>query len=287
MTDGLLLSLFKYGGVALVVVGLSWCVYASFSTETVFSRYYRQYVNHIDRRLAQLFLPASSHLIVTTQAALMLALLGISIWTRLSLGYALALAVAIAPVGYLYRARLMHVRRLEAQVDSLITGLANALRTVPSPAAAMNQVASVLAAPMRLEVQRLLKEMRLGSTLEQSLLSMSSRLKSQDLDSALSALLIGLQVGGNLPEVLETTGSTIREMNRLEGVIKTKTAEGRAQLWVLALLPCALCFAFRFVDPDYFAPMTTTLVGKVVAAVAGLLWLAALPIAHKILKVDI
>ena len=43
----------------------------------------------------------------------------------------------------------------------------------------------------------------------------------------------GRQVGGNLPKVLETTAHTLREMKRLEGVIRTKTADGRMQLWVI------------------------------------------------------
>ena len=44
------------------------------------------------------------------------------------------------------------------------------------------------------------KEMRVGNTLEQSLVNMSARIGSRTIDSALSAVLIGLQVGGNLPD---------------------------------------------------------------------------------------
>jgi tight adherence protein B len=187
----------------------------------------------------------------------------------------------------LQRRRAAHVRKLEEQVDSLILGLANSLKTVPSPSAALSQLVPVLPDPMRLEVDRLLREMRVGSTLEQALLNMSSRLKSPDLDTALSAVLIGLQVGGNLPLVLENTAAAIREMNRLQGVVRTKTSEARAQLWVLALFPFVICFAFNSLDPDYLAPLQTTFIGTLLSAVALVLWLVSLLSARKILKVDI
>ena len=107
------------------------------------------------------------------------------------------------------------------------------------------------------------------------------------MDSALSAVLIGLQVGGNLPAVLENTAETIREMNRLEGVVKTKTSEGRAQLWVLAIFPFALCGAFNLVSPGYFEPLTKSVVGYIIITAATGFWIASLLVARKVLTVDI
>jgi tight adherence protein B len=140
---------------------------------------------------------------------------------------------------------------------------------------------------MQREIDRLLKEMRVGSTLEQALLNMSSRVGSNDLDTALSALLIGLQVGGNLPTVLENTAATIREMNRLQGVVRTKTSDARMQLWVLALFPFGICYVFSMLQPGFFDPLQLTFVGNLITVVALVLWLASLVSANKILKVDI
>lgn len=100
-------------------------------------------------------------------------------------------------------------------------------------------------------------------------------------------MLIGLRVGGNLPVVLERTAGTIREMNRLLGVLRTKTGEGRSQLWVMALAPVVLVGAFSFVSDGYFDPLMNTLVGQLVAGVAIVLWLASVLLARKILAVDL
>ena len=47
--------------------------------------------------------------------------------------------------------------------------------------------------------------MRFGATLEQALLLMAAAIGSARLRLGVSSLLIGRQVGGNLPKILETT----------------------------------------------------------------------------------
>jgi len=257
------------------------------SGETVFSRFYRQYVSHLNRYMKLLFMTASGERILVVQTVVIVLAGAAALLTGVSEIYGFIPIAAAAPIVYLMRKRAEHVKQLEDQTDTLILGLANALKTVPSPAAALAAVCPVLPMPMQLEIDRLLKEMRVGSTLEQALLNMSSRIQSSEVDAALTALLIGLQIGGNLPEVLENTASTIREMARLQGVVKTKTSEARAQLWVLALFPFVICFAFASLQPDFFDPLQKTFVGTLITIVAVILWLASLMSARKILKVDI
>jgi tight adherence protein B len=277
----------KFGGMALVMLGAGWVVYAALAGDTVLTRYYRQYTAHIDRSLRLLFMTGSGARIAQIQICAAILTTGVGATFDLPFWYVVLAGILFLPVQQLARKRAEHIKRLEAQLDTLILSLANSLKTVPSPAAALQAIVPILPMPMRLEIDRLLREMRIGSTLEQALLNMSARLKSPDLDNALSAVLIGLQVGGNLPVVLENTAATIREMNRLEGVVRTKTSEARAQLWVLALFPFVICFAFTMLDPQYFTPLQLTFVGNLITAVALILWLGSLLTARKILKVDL
>jgi tight adherence protein B len=277
----------KYGGIALVVIGLAWVAVAMLFGDTILTRYYRKYTTYIDRNLRLVFLEGSGDKIAAGQLVAMLVLAAAGIWLDLPFWYAALGFAAIAPMLYLKQKREEHVKKIEAQVDGFILGFANSLKTVPSPSAALTALVPVIAVPTKLEVERVLKEMRIGSTLEQGLLNMSSRLRSPNIDSALSAVLVGLQVGGNLPAVLENTALTIREMNRLDGVVKTKTSEARAQLWVLALFPFGILLAFNSLEQGYFDPLQTSLVGYIVTTIATMLWMAALLSARKILKVDI
>jgi tight adherence protein B len=275
-----------YAGNLLVVLGLALAVRAVLSGDTPLNRYYRKYTAYLERSLHLLFLRGSGARIVLWQTASALLSVFAGMYVA-PLCFVLLLLAIFGPYLQLSRKRTQHVRKLEEQMDALMVAFSNALKTVPSPAAALSQVVLVLPDPMRLEIDRLLREMRVGGTLEQGLLNMSARLKSADLDSALSAVLIGVQVGGNLASVLESTGATLREMGRLEGVVRSKTSEGRAQLWVLGVFPFAICLALKLIDPDYFTPLESTTIGAIVTTVAVLLWLASLVIARKIMQVDI
>jgi tight adherence protein B len=195
--------------------------------------------------------------------------------------------VAVGPALYLERKKQERVVAIEEQLDGFILALANALKATPSLGDAFASVQRLVPPPLSLEVELAVKEMRLGSTLDQALLFMAGRIGSRQVDSALSSVLIGRQIGGNLPKILDSTAGSLREMARLEGVVRTKTAEGRAQLWVLAITPGVLILAFDAVKDGYFDPLTESATGFVIIVIGVGLWLASIVTARRILDVDI
>lgn len=274
-------------GAACAAFGSALWVPVLVAPESGLRRAYERHVSRLDRQLRLCFLPSSGRRIAQLQLGAVLLSLSAALALSLPWGYALAGLGLVLPGRYLARRHRRQVSKVEGQMDSFIVGLANALKAVPSPAAALQHLAPVLPAPLRLEIERMLAELRVGSTLEQALLNMAARLESPDIESALSALLIGLQSGGNLPRVLENSAATLREMHRLEGVVRTKTSESKAQLWVLGGFPYVLAFGFNAVDPGYFLPLQSGVIGTLIVTVAGGLWLGALLTARRILKVDI
>lgn len=277
----------KGGAVAAAALAASALVYLVASRETLVSRLYGRYVQHLDGMLRVLFRPEAGRRIALVQSIAAGVLLAAHLVVDVPLWWVGLLAVALVPHVHLRSERQARVACLEAQVDGFVVALANSLKTVPSPAAALQATAAVLQQPTRQEIEHVLKEMRVGSTLEQGLVAMSARVKSRWLDVAFSAVLIGLRVGGNLPVVLERTAATIREMNRLLGVVRTKTGEGRMQLWVLAGFPVFIVFAFSAVRPGYFDPLQNSLVGQIAVGVAAALWIGSLLVARKVLTVDV
>jgi tight adherence protein B len=144
---------------------------------------------------------------------------------------------------------------------------------------------SSLPSPLDEETSHVLREMQVGSSLEQALLDFSWRVQSPALDALLSSVLIARRVGGSLPQVLEITANTLREMARLEGVLRSKTAQARAQMWVLGCLPPGIVLAFNTVRPGYFEPLTASPIGTLLLIAAIVLWLSAIMLARRILGV--
>lgn len=282
------IRVFKYAGLGLFFLGLFVATLLIISdAEGLPRRLWSRYVVFLERKLRLLFIWTPGGHIAAGQAAAIAALMGLGVMFHLPYWYVFAVLVAILPTVLIERQRQQRVEEIEQQLDGFLLALANALKATPSLGDAFTSVQRLIAAPLQQEVELAVKEMRVGSTLDQAMLFMAGRIGSRQVDSALSALLIGRQIGGNLPKILDTTASSLREMSRLEGVVRTKTAEGKAQLWVLAVFPAVLMVAFNSVKEGYFDPLTESVTGYVVIVLGLLFWIASLVTARKILDVDI
>ena len=245
------------------------------------------YADSLDAPLRRMLRPARGRLILGLQLSCIVPLvLGAAALRAPALG-ALGLVIAGAPALIVRRAAARRRARLEAKLDGFALALANATRATPSVGRALLLLRGTLTAPLDREVDQILRELRLGSSLEQALSNFSWRVQSQALDALLSAVLIARRVGGQLPAILETTAATLREMARLEGVLRAKTAQARVQLWVLATLPPGVLLAFRAVQPGYFQALTDTLPGHLLGGLAVACWLAAIVLARRILAVSL
>ena len=246
-----------------------------------------RYIVFLDDLYARCFVDGSGRKTLKIQAGLVAAILGIAVLAAEPLLISLAIPVLVTPALRLLRLRKRRSAACDSQAGQFCLALANLLRTIPNIQTALD--ASVLAtkAPLSAEIRLALAEVALGNPLDVALLNAAARTKSRSFDAGVSALLVGYQVGGNVPKLLETTSATLREMDRLDGVVRSKTAEGRAQLGVLAVLPAAILFSFNLASPGYFAPLQEQWVGRIVLAAATVLWLSSLFLAKAILVVDI
>jgi tight adherence protein B len=279
---------FKWAGLALIFLGVLILVRSLvMDVEGVPRRLWTRYVEYLDRKLKVLFIWTPGEKIATGQGIAMFIALSLTLLLELPLWWVWLGLIAAGPPLYIELLRRQRVADIEKQLDGFLLAIANALKATPSLGDAFISVQQLIRPPLSQEVELAIKEMRVGSTLDQALLLMASRVGSRQVDSALSSLLIGRQVGGNLPKILDGTAASLREMARLEAVVKTKTAEGKAQLGLLAVFPLVLVVVFDAVKQDYFAPLTQSLAGYIIMAISGLCWIASLVIARKIVSVDV
>jgi tight adherence protein B len=282
------LSTLKWTAIALAALAGFVAVFALARDQNSLPfRYFNLYVGSLDRKLRRMFMATRGLLIAWTQVLAMVATLAVALMTHQPTLYLLVVPCALGPVVFIEHLRRQRLRAIEAKIDGFVLSLANALKATPSIGNALGYTQQLLAPPLDVEVGMALKEMRLGSTVDQALLGMAGRIRSLQLDAALSGLLIGRQVGGDLPKILEKTAETLREMARLQGVVRSKTAEGKAQLMVLAIFPAVILILFDTVSRGYFDPLMDSVFGWGVIAVSIALWVGSLLMARKVLAVDI
>jgi tight adherence protein B len=197
------------------------------------------------------------------------------------------LPVLLLPSVRLERSLAARATQVEAQIEPWLNAVANSLRASPSLGEAIAASVSLVPPPMSQEVDVLVKEYELGTPLDLALDNLSDRVPSKTLAGTTLALKVARRSGGNLPEMLESAAIALRELARLEGVVRTKTAEGKAQAFVIGAIPIPLVGLIQYSDPHFFEPLWVSFTGNLVIAAACGLWALAILMARKILQVDV
>lgn len=197
-----------------------------------------------------------------------------------------------AALGYLSPALLagqLRRRRLEAfqaQLPDTFVLVANSLKAGFSFLQALEMVAREAAAPSSDEFRKVAREINLGVSVEEALNSLTRRMPAEDLELAVAAILIQRQMGGNLSELLEVIATTIRDRIRIQGHLKSATAQGRLTGVVVALLPVGLGAIMTILSPEFIRPLLTEPVGRVLLAGALGLELVGAWVIRRICVID-
>lgn len=250
-------------------------------------RLWARYERALDAHARFLFLPLSGARIARLHLALLVAFVGMAWFSGARFLLFFVPVVAVVPSFWLHRRREDKVEKIELQMDTWLTVLSNALKASPSLGDALASSVRLASPPLREELDLTLKEMHLGTPLDAALLGLGERIRSRVVDGTLAGLLVARKTGGDLPKLLDRTASTLREMQRLEGVVRSKTAEGKSQAYVLAVVPFALVGVLHKMDPEFLRPLVQYGTGWVMMAAALVLWASSILAARKILAVDI
>lgn len=192
-----------------------------------------------------------------------------------------------APQFYLNYKQNKRIKAFNDQLGDTLVLMSNALKTGYSMAQALDVVANKASPPMNQEFDRVVKEVNLGASIEDSIGRMVRRTESADLDMVATAIAINRKIGGNLSEILETISETIRERVRIKGEMSTMTAQARGSGYMITALPIVLGVFMYFVTPQYFAPMLGSPIGIGMLVAAGIFMAMGQFIMGKIATVDV
>lgn len=177
-------------------------------------------------------------------------------------------------------------RALGGQLPDALGMIANSLRSGYSFLQALDVVAKEMPDPMARELAQVLKENRVGISLDDALSRLSERAQNEDLDLVVTAVLVQRQVGGNLAEVLAAIEHTIRERVRLLGEIRTLSAQGRLSGWILSLLPLVLGLAIYAINTPYMQTLLDHPLGWGMLGVSGAMQVIGILLIRRLVHVE-
>ena len=225
----------------------------------------------------------------------LVALVAFVVVLALGNGHALAflLGIAVGVVGYMLPAFYVRmrvtrqVRKFNDQLADMLTMVSNSLRAGFGLLQGIELAAEQTQPPMSTELRHLLRDTRMGASIETALESMGERVGSYDLDVVITAILIQRSVGSNLSEVLETVAHTIRERARIQGEINTLTAQKKLSGVIIGLMPVAFVLFMLVISFDYMSALFTDPLGRFLLIVAIALDVIGILIIKRIVSVDI
>lgn len=217
----------------------------------------RSYLERLAQELMQADVPMRASEYLLLQVVLGAAGFLIGFWGTgfLHSGLILGLLGPVLPTGFLrLRQRQRRVKFARQLADALML-LVSSLRSGYSFLKGIELVAAEMDDPIAKELKRTLREVQLGSTVDQALLNLAHRVNNSDLEIVVSAFLVQRDVGGNLTELMEKVAETIRERLRIEGDIRVLTAQGRISGAIVTAVPIVVFVAILLINPGYFAVM--------------------------------
>lgn len=275
-----------------LVVALSAALLAWFAVDlgtVTMARYRAQFTEKAKFQAQEFFLFVDPKKLFAANVAVMAlgALLAWVITGSVLVAVPVFFALALLPrVTYAWM-RKRRLRQFEHQLPDALMMLSGALRAGASMTSAIQQMAAEAQNPLAQEFSLLLREQRLGVSMEQCLNNLSRRVPTQTTVLVVSAMRIASETGGGLAETLERTSHTIRSRLQMEGKIEALTAQGKMQAWVVGSLPLLLMLVLNQMDPDSMAMLWHSRIGWATLVVIAFLEVMGVYLIRKITAIDV
>jgi len=273
---------------AFVFTSIAIAVYRSIEDpKGAIRRFAAGYVAKIDAQQKSMFQNPTGTKIGWTQVGIIFVLFAVYGVLPEELFLLVALGVAIGPPIAIRRELIARRAKIDEQSHGFALALANALKATASIGDAMRGATDVTAAPLKQELQTVLRQVGVGSTMEEALLALSTRVQSTALDVVVSALLIGRQTGGDLPRILEGTASSLRDLKRLEGLTEKVTRSAKQSLAVSATVTGGIAIMLPRMFPGFLDPLKNTLKGQIYAGQMLAVYLLAIYLGYRFTRKSI
>lgn len=141
-------------------------------------------------------------------------------------------------------------KKLIQQFPDFLLSLSNALKSGAGLQHSIKLINETSEKPISQEFALFLHQIRLGSSVEESLTVLLQRNPSMNMSQFVTLVKVSYKTGGNLANMLEVLSTNMRENNLLIKKIDALTSQSRMQSWIMTLLPIFLLMVLSVVAPN-------------------------------------
>lgn len=190
-------------------------------------------------------------------------------------------ALSAALYGLKYRGA-QRIMAIEKQLPDALDLMVRAQQSGHAFISALQITAAESRPPISLELRKVFDEINLGMSVQSAMNHLAERIDSKEIRYFVVAVLIQNETGGNLADVLRKTATLIRERQKIAGVVRVLSAEGRISAWILSVMPFLLAFLLHLINPEFVSALWKDPLGLSMLGVSlglmlvGVFWMSRL-----------
>ena len=191
------------------------------------------------------------------------------------------------PFLYLNFLRQKRRERLQKQLPEALDLISRALKAGHAFVGGIKLVAEEFDDPLGPEFGEMLEEINYGVSTQVALKNLAKRVDCNEIKYFVVGVILQRETGGNLAELMDTLALLIRERFKFDGKVRTLSAEGKLSAVVLVCLPFSIIAYLKLSQPAYMNLLFTDPIGRVMAAVAGIMMIIGIFVMKKMVKIEV
>jgi tight adherence protein B len=257
--------------------------------ETAMDRWQRKRMDKITPKLNSMFLDIALNklLLIDVLSPLVSGLLGFLITSNIFVAAAAAVAGLAIPILIVKRLEAMRRQKFASQLVDGLMILSSSLKAGLSLLQAFEELAQEMPNPISQEFGLVIRQMQMGVSLEEAMLKLKKRMRLDELDMVITAMLVARETGGDLTMTFSRVIYTIQERNKLIGRVQALCVQANMQGIIMSLLPILFGVFVYKVNPGFFDVFIKDNFGRGLMAYAVVSEILGIIFIKKLSKVDI
>jgi tight adherence protein B len=283
----MLTKIFLFSAVFVGVFYLMYLAYPLF--ETAMESWQRKRMDKITPQLNNMFLDIALNklLLIDVLSPLVSGLLVFFITSNILFAAAAAVAGLAIPILVVKRLEALRRQKFASQLVDGLMILSSSLKAGLSLLQSFEELAQEMPNPISQEFSLVIRQMQMGVSLEEAMLKLKRRMRLDELDMVITAMLVARETGGDLTLTFSRVIYTIQERNKLIGRVQALCVQANMQGIIMSLLPILFGVFVYKVNPGFFDVFFKDNFGRglmtyaIISEVLGIIFI------RKLSKVDI
>ena len=257
--------------------------------EALMDRWQRKRMDKITPKLDSMFLdiPLNKLLLIDVLSPLVSGLLGFFISHNIWVAAVTAVAGLALPIIIIKRLEALRRQKFASQLVDGLMILSSSLKAGLSLLQSFEELAQEMPNPISQEFGLVIRQMQMGVSLEEAITKLKGRMRLDELDMVVTAMLVARETGGDLTQTFSRVIYTIQERNKLIGRVQALCVQANMQGIIMSLLPILFGIFVYKVNPGFFDVFFKDNFGRGLMTYAIISEILGIIFIRKLSKVDI